>query len=249
MLSRKRFALSMLAALAGVGLVLAGPITPARAAVAALKVRVGGVRPGGVVAKRLAFCAFNRKGQVGLGLNRSPAIWWSKGPAGTKSYAIIVHDSDVPSVATDVNKKGTTLPASMPRVNFYHWVLVDIPTHIRHIPYAHGSKGVTPHGKKPGPTKYGVRGINSYTNWFATDPKMKGEYGGYDGPCPPWNDTIPHHYHFVVYALNVAKLDVSGNFTGPDALKAMQGHILAEGSVVGLYSLNKAVIKSMKAKK
>lgn len=248
MLIRKRFAFSTLPVLVGFAFILTAPVAPARAAVSALKVRVGGVKPGGIVAKKLAFCAFNRKGKVGFGLNRNPAIWWSKGPAGTKSYAIIVHDSDVPSVGTNVNKKGTMLPASMPRVNFYHWVLVDIPTHIRHIPYARDSKGITPHGKKPGLTKYGVQGVNSYTDWFASDPKMKGEYGGYDGPCPPWNDAIPHHYHFSVYALDVPKLDVSGDFTGPDALKAMQGHILAEGSVVGLYSLNKAVIKEMKKK-
>ncbi len=248
MFIRKSFAFSMLPALAGFAFMLTAPAAPARAAVAALKVRVGGVKPGGIVAKKLAFCAFNRKGEVGLGLDRSPAIWWSKGPPGTKSYAIIVHDSDVPSVGTNVNKKGTTLPASMPRVNFYHWVLVDIPTRIRHIPYAADSKGVTPHGKKPGPTKYGLQGINSYTDWFASDPKMKGEYGGYDGPCPPWNDAIPHHYHFAVYALDIPKLGVSGDFTGPDALKAMEGHILAEGSVVGLYSLNKAVVKEMKKK-
>lgn len=242
----KRFAYSALTALAGFALAVMAPTAPAGTAVAPLKVHVGGVKPGGIVATRLAFCALNRKGVVGLGLDRSPAIRWSKGPAGTKSYAIIVHDSDVPSVGTNVNKKGTTLPASMPRVNFYHWVLVDIPAGIHYIPYAAAAKGITAHGKKPGSTKYGLSGINSYTNWFASNPKMKGKYGGYDGPCPPWNDTIAHHYHFVVYALDVAKLDVSGDFTGPDALKAMDGHILAEGSVVGLYSLNKAVIKSMK---
>jgi len=36
-----------------------------------------------------------------------------------------------------------------------------------------------------GSTAYGVRGINDYTGWFAGDPEMAGNHGGYDGPCPP----------------------------------------------------------------
>ena len=32
---------------------------------------------------------------------------------------------------------------------------------------------------------------------------MSGDYFGYDGPCPPWNDSIVHHYVFTVYALDV----------------------------------------------
>ena len=36
----------------------------------------------------------------------------------------------------------------------------------------------------------------------------RGNYFGYDGPCPPWNDAIPHHYVFTLYALDVARLDV-----------------------------------------
>ena len=70
---------------------------------------------------------------------------------------------------------------------------------------------------------------------------MKGDYGGYDGPCPPWNDEIVHHYHFTVYALDVATLGLSGRFGGPEALKAMQGHILDQASWIGKYSLNPMV--------
>src|SRR5690606_29409386 len=65
-----------------------------------------------------------------------------------------------------------------------------------------------------------------------------GDYGQYDGPCPPWNDSIVHHYHFTVYALDVETLGLQGKFGGPAALAAMEGHILAKGSVVGKYSLN-----------
>jgi len=43
----------------------------------------------------------------------------------------------------------------------------------------------------------------------------------------------------------VARLDLSGAFTGPDALKAMQGHVLAKGEVVGVYTLNPDVAKRL----
>ena len=36
-----------------------------------------------------------------------------------------------------------------------------------------------------GRAEHGVRGINNYTDWFAGDKEMKGDYGGYDGPFPP----------------------------------------------------------------
>jgi phosphatidylethanolamine-binding protein (PEBP) family uncharacterized protein len=72
---------------------------------------------------------------------------------------------------------------------------------------------------------------------------MKGDYGGYDGPCPPWNDSIVHHYHFTVHALDVESLGLSGHFGGPEALKAMEGHVLARGEWVGTYTLNPALKK------
>ena len=70
---------------------------------------------------------------------------------------------------------------------------------------------------------------------------MGGHYGGYDGPCPPWNDSILHHYHFTVYALDVASLGLTGPFTGADAQAALSGHVLAEAAHVGTYSLNQDV--------
>ena len=67
---------------------------------------------------------------------------------------------------------------------------------------------------------------------------MGGNYFGYDGPCPPWNDEILHHYVFTVYALDVPKLAVSGDFACRDALKAMEGHILDRAVLTGTYTLN-----------
>ena len=67
---------------------------------------------------------------------------------------------------------------------------------------------------------------------------MAGDYFGYDGPCPPWNDAVAHRYVFTLYALDVPTLAVSGHFTGGQARAAMKGHILAEASVTGRYTLN-----------
>ena len=71
---------------------------------------------------------------------------------------------------------------------------------------------------------------------------MGGNYHGYDGPCPPWNDTIPHRYVFTIYALDVAQLDVPATFDGPAVCRAMHGHALAHASVTGFYTLNPTVV-------
>ena len=70
---------------------------------------------------------------------------------------------------------------------------------------------------------------------------MEGDYYGYDGPCPPWNDSIVHHYIFTVYALDVSELEVDGEATPENVLAALKGHVLAEAKITGLYSLNPAV--------
>jgi Raf kinase inhibitor-like YbhB/YbcL family protein len=54
---------------------------------------------------------------------------------------------------------------------------------------------------------------------------------GYTGPCPP---SGTHRYFFKVYALD-AQLDLSAKSTKRDVEKAMQGHILGKGELIGLY--------------
>lgn len=57
---------------------------------------------------------------------------------------------------------------------------------------------------------------------------------GYGGPCPPPGKV--HHYRFVVYALDVTRLPaVSAATTGPQLVKAIRAHELAEGTLVGLF--------------
>ena len=121
-------------------------------------------------------------------------------------------------------------------------LLVDLPASTPSIAEGAFASSVTPRGK-PGPhAPQGARqGINDYTGWFASDKDMSGQYFGYDGPCPPWNDEIAHRYVFTVFALDVARLAVPDRFTGADARRAMDGHILARASVTGRYSLNPSV--------
>ncbi|TNE34947.1 MAG: YbhB/YbcL family Raf kinase inhibitor-like protein [Alphaproteobacteria bacterium] len=206
-----------------------------------MKLNINGWKNGQPIPGKFAFGVPAEEGHVALSDNKSPAMSWSDAPEGTKSYAIICHDPDVPSSGEDVNQEGRTVPASLPRVDFYHWVMVDIPLDYSSLAEGEVSDGITKKGKKPGERAYGVTGINNYTDWFAEDPDMAGDYGGYDGPCPPWNDSIVHHYHFTIYALDVASLGLSGLFGGPEALDAMEGHVLASGSYVGTYSLNPEV--------
>ncbi|HNS38649.1 MAG: YbhB/YbcL family Raf kinase inhibitor-like protein [Anaerolineae bacterium] len=191
----------------------------------------------GPIPTKFAMGIPNGSGQATFAPNRSPHIRWTDAPKETKSFALICHDADAPTVGDDVNQPGRTVPYDLPRADFYHWVLVDIPADINELPAGIDSDGVTPKGKEVGKTPYGVRGINSYTSWFAGDPNMEGNYGGYDGPFPPWNDERVHRYYFTLYALDVASLNLSGAFTGDEALAAMQGHVLAQDGWMGTYAI------------
>jgi Raf kinase inhibitor-like YbhB/YbcL family protein len=172
------------------------------------------------------------------GPNRSPELSWSGVPSGTRSFALICVDHDVPSKPDDVNKPDRVVPYDLPRVAFYHWLLADIPATLSSLAEGADSDGFVPKGKPAGPTAHGRRGVNSYTAWFGDDPAMGGDYGGYDGPWPPFNDERLHHYVFTLYALDVPKLDLPERFEGPDLLRALRGHVLGEASLTGTYALN-----------
>jgi Raf kinase inhibitor-like YbhB/YbcL family protein len=198
---------------------------------------------GGAIPPPYAFCAPDPSARVKLSQNRNPHLAWSDLPKGAQSVVIICHDPDVPSKADDVNQEGRTIPASLPRVNFVHWVLVDMPASGSPIRDGEFSGGVTPKGKSGPLAPRGTRqGINDYTSWFANDPNMKGDYFGYDGPFPPFNDERLHHYHFVVYALDVPSLGLEGEFKLDQARAAMEGHVLDEGELVATYTLNQELL-------
>lgn len=191
----------------------------------------------------LSFCIPDPAHHVCLGKNRNPHLAWADAPAGTRSFVLICHDSDVPSRGDDVNQEGRSVPADLPRVDFFHWVLIDLPPAVNDIAEGEFSDDVSPRGK-PGPqAKHGSRqGINDYTGWFAGDPDMKGDYYGYDGPCPPWNDEIIHRYVFTLYALDIERLPLEGRFSGAEVRAALAGHILAQASIAGSYTLNPKLI-------
>jgi Raf kinase inhibitor-like YbhB/YbcL family protein len=207
-----------------------------------LDVTVDGLDDGGRISRDFAFGVPTDDELFTFGPNISPAISWSAGPEGTKSYAVIMHDASVPTVFDDANQEGKTIPADLPRMDFYHWILVDVSAEITSIAKGAESNSVVAKGKPIGPVDYGVRGANDFGMFMAGNADMAGNYGGYDGPAPPWNDEIMHEYHFAVYALDVASLELSGPFSGKDAVAAMEGHILAKGSVMGLYTLTPSLM-------
>lgn len=174
--------------------------------------------------------------------NLSPHVTWADLPVGTRSLALVCHDSDAPSQSDDVNKEDRSVSAALLRTDFFHWVLVDIDPDLAELREAEFAQGVTPRGKGGPHAPRGTRqGLNTFTEWFKADREMAGRYFGYDGPCPPWNDTILHHYHFSLYALDVERCPVADVFTGSDVLRAMEGHVLDEARLIATYSLNPAV--------
>ena len=172
--------------------------------------------------------------------NVSPHLAWGDLPAGTRSLVLICHDPDVPSRGDDVNQTDREVPADLPRVDFFHWVVVDLPATLTGVAEGAFSQGFTARGK-PGPaTLHGARhGLNDYTGWFAGNPDMAGDYFGYDGPFPPFNDSLLHHYVFTLYATDLDRCPVDGAFTGPQVRAAIEGHVLGQASLTGYYTLNR----------
>lgn len=113
----------------------------------------------------------------------------------------------------------TMVDLDIPFVREYpHWVLWNLPANAK-IPEA------IPHGAVLAELGGAQQGFG---------------YGKheYKGPKPPKFIRTRHRYVFTVYALD-AMLDLSGNTKKSDLLKAMQGHILQQAVVTGLYKNGK----------
>ena len=93
-------------------------------------------------------------GGVTFSDNLNPHLAWSDLPAGAQSMVLICHDFDVPSKGDDVNQPGREVPADLPRVDFFHWVLIDLPPRPAVIAEGEFSRGFVPRGK-PGPQARG----------------------------------------------------------------------------------------------
>ena len=119
-------------------------------------------------------------------------------------------------------------PALVQRTSFYHWVLGDLSPHVHRLRAKIGGAGVRLKGKKFGRLPHGFSGVNDYTHWFKT-PFIKGVYGGYDGPCFPWNDPEQRHpITGVVFALNLPSLQWLNDqpLTAQDLMRSITGHII-----------------------
>jgi len=100
-----------------------------------------------------------------------------------------------------------------PAGDWVHWVLFNLAPDTRSLP-----ANVALDAALPGQA---VQGLNDYNR------------AGYDGPCPPPGQT--HRYYFKVFALD-ARLALDAKARKKDLLKAMNGHILAQGSLMGTYA-------------
>lgn len=99
-----------------------------------------------------------------------------------------------------------------PRGTWLHWVIFNLPAKLRQLDEAQSTAGTFADGTKQG------------TNDFGTI--------GYRGPAPPRGKT--HRYFFKLYALDTI-LDLPPGATKGQWLSAMQGHVLGEAQLVGLY--------------
>lgn len=99
-----------------------------------------------------------------------------------------------------------------PAGTWVHWVLYDLPGETRELQEGIPRTEILASGAKQGD---------------GDSRKV-----GYDGPCPPAGK--PHRYFFKVYALNGTPA-LPPKATKADLLVAMNGHVLAEAEVVGLY--------------
>ena len=175
----------------------------------------------------------------GFGGNRNPHLAWDGAPDGTQSFALLCIDTDAPTDGALVADSGSPIPVEHPRGDFVHWVMVDIPAEVRELAAGSCSDGVAARGKTAPAGPAGARhGLNDYTGWFAGDADMGGDWHGYDGPYPPPHDLRTHRYFFRVFALDAATLELPATFTAADVFRAMHGHVLAEASTHGTYSLN-----------
>ncbi len=183
-----------------------------------------------------AYGRLDAQAPMALSDNRNPHLAWSDVPAGTRSFVLLCVDPDVPTIFDDVNKAGASIPADQPRQDFIHWVMIDLPPELREIAAASCADGVVKGGQRNPPGPAGSRqGLNDYGGFMGD-----GEYYGYDGPCPPWNDERLHHYHFRLYALDVERTDIERpDFTAADVLKAIDGHVMAVAELCGTYTLNR----------
>lgn len=137
------------------------------------------------------------------GENTSPALAWTGAPAATKSFAVVCEDPDV------------LLPPTNPQP-FVHWVIYNVPATAKGLP---ANIPIDPAAAMPAEIAGATQGLSGFRRPI------------YRGPAPPPGK--PHHYHFVVYALDVAGLPAG--LTRAQLTEAMTGHVVGQGELVATY--------------
>ena len=156
----------------------------------------------------------------------SPAIEWSATPAATVTFALILHDADVPSRVTGSHTAASGPAASGPD-DTLHWAIFNIPATASGLP-----EGV-PHDVM-------LQDGSIQFKYVAGVPRLAIGKIGYFGPSPPPSPLpVTHHYIFDLYALD-AKLDDTLN-SRESLMKAMAGHVLAKGVYFAVYANPSAV--------
>jgi Raf kinase inhibitor-like YbhB/YbcL family protein len=98
---------------------------------------------------------------------------------------------------------------------WWHWIVVDIPAATHALPAGAGSAaGALPHGA--------IQARNDFGD------------SHFGGACPPVGDA-PHHYQLTAWALDVAKLPVTPESTGPQILPLLKAHTLAITRITARY--------------
>lgn len=107
-------------------------------------------------------------------------------------------------------------PDAPTSTGFWHWTVFNIPATVTSLPAGAGSGASPVKGSQSGYTDFG--------------------FSHYGGPCPPKGDQ-PHHYIFNVYALDVPTIKgLSPQSTAAYLMFSMRGHLLAQGSLEGLFA-------------
>ena len=98
---------------------------------------------------------------------------------------------------------------------WWHWLVYNIPASTSSLPAGAGDahKSLLPAGAVQGRTDFGT--------------------AGYGGPCPPPGK--PHHYHFRLYALKVAKLDLPADASAAMVGFSVHAQSLGSAELTGLY--------------
>jgi len=131
---------------------------------------------------------------TGDGLNVPPPLAWTEPPPGTAGFVLLCDDPDAPAG------------------NWVHWVLYDVPAHVRGLGEDLPKKDVVLGSAKQGRNDFRLV--------------------GYDGPTPP--PGRPHRYVFTLFAVDAAT-GLPPGATRREVMKKIEGHVQATARITATY--------------